>query len=278
VSGFHSIVSSGTSSKQLNVETDARFVGYGSMLMEAALATLVLIAVMAGIGMAYDAGELGILHGTDAWQYHYASWDASKGLGSKIAAVVAGSANMMGSIGIPVAFGTAIIGVFIASFAGTTLDTAVRLQRYVVSELSQDMKIKWMQNSYVATLIAVLSAALLAFAGETGGKGALKLWPMFGGVNQLLASMALLTLTSYLKQKGGKKFLATALPCSFMLVMTVWGVICNELNFIKESSWLLVLINGGILLLAIMMIYESVRIIGVFWNGSGIEKRFGEVR
>jgi len=241
ISGFHAIVSSGTSSKQLNVETDALFVGYGSMLMEAALATLVLVAVMAGIGMAYDGGALGTLHGTAAWQHHYASWDTAKGLGDKIAAVVIGSANMMGSLGIPRAFGTVIMGVFIASFAGTTLDTAVRLQRYVVAELGENLHLKRTRNAYAATAFAVLTAAVLAFTTGAHGKGALKLWPMFGGVNQLLAALALLTLTAYLKQKGGRKFWVTAVPCAFMTVMTIWSVVFNEIHFIRDASWFLVL-------------------------------------
>lgn len=259
VSGFHSIVSSGTSAKQLDIETDSLFVGYGSMLMEGALATVVLIAVMAGIGIAYDAGDAGILSGTAAWQHHYASWQASSGLGSKISAVVIGSANMMSSIGIPEQIGIAIIGVFIASFAGTTLDTAVRLQRYVIEEIGKDIGLPSIGNRYIATTLAVLTAALLAFVSGADGKGALTLWPMFGGVNQLLAALALLTLTSYLRSKGGKGYLVTMIPCIFMLVMTIWAVACNEINFIGQSDWLLATINGGTLLLSIWMVIESLR-------------------
>lgn len=259
VSGFHSIVSSGTSAKQLDIESDSLFVGYGSMLMEGALATVVLIAVMAGIGIAYDTGDAGILTGSAAWQHHYASWQASSGLASKISAVVVGAANMISSLGIPDRIGIAIIGVFIASFAGTTLDTAVRLQRYVVEEIGKDIGLPAIGNRYTATTIAVVSAAVLAFVSGADGKGALTLWPMFGGVNQLLAALALLTLTSYLKKQGGKGYLVTLLPCVFMLVMTVWAVGSNEINFIEKSNWLLAAINGGTLLLAVWMVIETVR-------------------
>ncbi len=81
---------------------------------------------------------------------------------------------------------------------------------------------------------------------------------MFGAVNQLLAALGLLVLTIYLKKKGGLKFLVAALPCIFMLVMTIWGAVMNKKNFITSGNWLLILINGIILLLAIWMIVESI--------------------
>ncbi len=258
ISGFHSLVSSGTSSKQVEKESDALFVGYGSMLLESALAVLVIIAVAAGIGIAYKTLDGNILTGEAAWKTHYASWQASAGLGSKIDAFVTGSANMMHSIGIPMGLGIIIIGVFIASFAGTTLDTATRIQRYVVTELSSNIKLNFLTNKYSATSFAVITAAALAFATGADGTGALKLWPMFGAVNQLLAALGLLVLTIYLKKKGGFKFLVAALPCIFMLVMTIWGAVMNEKNFIASGNWLLILINGIILLLAIWMIVESI--------------------
>ncbi len=258
ISGFHSLVSSGTSSKQVEKESDALFVGYGSMLLESALAVLVIIAVAAGIGIAYKTLDGNVLTGAAAWKTHYASWQASAGLGSKIDAVVTGSANMMHSIGIPIGLGIIIMGVFIASFAGTTLDTATRIQRYVVTELSSNIKLNFLTDKYAATAFAVITAAALAFATGADGTGALKLWPMFGAVNQLLAALGLLVLTIYLKKKGGLKFLVAALPCIFMLVMTIWGAVMNEKNFITSGNWLLILINGIILLLAIWMIVESI--------------------
>lgn len=263
VSGFHCLVSSGTSAKQLGNERDAQFVGYGSMLFEAALATLVLIAVSAGIGMAYevknaDGVVLEVLRGSAAWQHHYASWEASSGLGAKLAAVVVGSANMLGTIGVPAELGIVIIGVFIASFAGTTLDTATRLQRYVIAELASGSRMTFAANKYVATAIAVVSAAVLAFVTGADGKGALELWPMFGGVNQLLAALALLALTNYLREKGGKAYLVTAIPCVFMVFMTLWSVGFNELHFVQKGNWMLAFVNGLTLLLAIWFVIESI--------------------
>lgn len=257
ISGFHSLVSSGTSSKQVSKESDALFIGYGSMLMEAALATIVIIAVAAGIGMAYKSGEGNILTGTAAWNHHYSSWMASGGLKSKINAVVIGSANMIGAIGIPKTLGIIIMGVFIASFAGTTLDTATRIQRYIIAELFNDINIKFMTNRFVATAFAVITAAILAFSTGAHGKGALTLWPLFGAVNQLLAALALLLITIYLKRKSGFKYLITGIPCLFMLSMTIWSVIVNELNFFTKQNWLLIIINGIIIILSIWMVIES---------------------
>jgi carbon starvation protein len=257
ISGFHALVSSGTSSKQISKPQDALFVGYGSMLMEAVLATLVIIAVCAGIGLAYKTVDGQILKGATAWNQHYVSWAASRGLGSKVNAMVIGSANMIETLGISKTFATVLIGLFIASFAGTTLDSAARIQRYVVSELFLNLNIKFMINKYAASGFAVVSAAILAFVTGANGKGALILWPMFGAVNQLLAALTLLLLAEYLKRKGKYKYLVTAIPCGFMLIITIWAVFINEINFIKEANWLLVAINGAVLVLSIWVVIES---------------------
>jgi len=257
ISGFHSLVASGTSPKQVAKETDCQFVGYGSMLLEGALAVLVIICVGAGIGMALKIEGGAILKGTEAWQYQYSSWMGAKGLSDKIAPVVIGAANMMGALGLPEAVGVTLMGVFIASFAGTTLDTSVRIQRYVVSELASDLRIGFLANRWSATSFAVLTAAALAFATGADGTGAMKLWPLFGSANQLLASLALLVVTIYLKRKGGLKFVVTAVPCLIMLVITNWAMVQNEGNFLASENWLLVAIGGGIFALALWMTVEA---------------------
>jgi len=257
ISGFHSLVASGTSSKQISKETDCHFVGYGSMLLESFLAMLVLICVAAGIGMALKLDNGTILTGQDAWQHQYSTWIGAKGLSDKIAPVVIGAANMMGKIGIPEAVGITLMGVFIASFAGTTLDTSTRIQRYVISELATDLRIPFLANRWVATSFAVLTAAGLAFATGADGTGAMKLWPLFGSANQLLAALALLVVTLYLKRNGGLKFIVTAVPCLIMLVITNWAMVKNEVSFIKKADWLLVIIGGGIFALALWMTIEA---------------------
>ncbi|WP_299977351.1 carbon starvation protein A [Desulfobacula sp.] len=257
ISGFHSLVSSGTSSKQVRDETDSLFVGYGSMLMEGALATLVIIAVSAGIGMGYVTKSGETLVGVAAWTTHYSSWAAAAGLGSKIAAFVNGSANMIASTGLPNSVAVVIMGVFVASFAGTTLDTATRIQRYIVSELFGSLKMNFLTGKYVATFIAVATALALAFATGAGGKGALKLWPLFGAVNQTLAGLVLIIITVYLKTKGGTKWLISGIPAVFMMVMTIWALVLNQTKFGTADNTLLQVVNGLILLLAIWITVEG---------------------
>ena len=268
ISGFHSLVASGTSSKQVAKETDCQFVGYGSMLLESFLAVLVLVCVAAGIGMALKLDDGTILTGQAAWQHQYGTWIGAKGLSDKIAPVVNGAANMMATLGLPETVGITLMGVFIASFAGTTLDTSTRIQRYVVSELANDLRIPFLANRWIATTFVVVTAAGLAFATGADGKGAMKLWPLFGTANQLLAALALLVVTLYLKSKGGLKFIVTALPCLVMLVITNWAMVKNEIIFLTDEKyagekWLLSTIGAVIFVLALWMTIEALMAFGL---------------
>ncbi|MBL7225789.1 MAG: carbon starvation protein A [Desulfobacteraceae bacterium] len=257
ISGFHSLVSSGTSAKQVRNEDDSLFVGYGSMLMEGVLATMVIIAVAAGIGMGYTPKGGEALTGVAAWTTHYSSWAAAAGLGSKISAFVVGAANMIGSLGIPKGVCLVIMGVFVASFAATTLDTATRIQRYVVAELFGHLKLNFLTGRYIATFIAVGSALVLAFVTGAGGKGALTLWPLFGAVNQTLAALVLIIITIYLQAKGGLKWMVSGLPAIFMSVMTIWAVIMNQFKFLGAQNMLLTVINVCILVVAVWIAVEG---------------------
>jgi carbon starvation protein len=258
ISGFHSLVSSGTSAKQVRNENDSLFVGYGSMLMEGSLAVLVIIAVSAGIGMGYTTKSGETLTGIAAWSTHYSSWAAAAGLGSKISAFVDGSANMIMAIGIPKQFTLAIMAVFVASFAGTTLDTATRIQRYVIGELGSSLKLNFLTDRYVGTAVAVGTALILAFATGASGKGALKLWPLFGAVNQTLAALALIIITLYLKAKGGLKWMVAGLPAVFMSIMTLWAVILNQVSFGTAHNTMLQVINLIVLIIAAWILVEGV--------------------
>ncbi|MBN1816312.1 MAG: carbon starvation protein A [Sedimentisphaerales bacterium] len=264
ISGFHSLVAGGTSPKQIAREPDAQFVGYGSMLTEGMLAVLVILCVTAGIGLGYNG-----LTGNEAWYARYGAWVGSRTLGDSLQPVVVGAANMMGSLGIPQGLGFAIMGVFISSFAGTTLDTAVRIQRYVVGELAEDLKIPVLGNRWTATTIAVVTAAFLAFTNtneqghlifNAGGKGAQRLWPLFGTTNQLLAALALLVVTMYLKRKGGCKYLIAAVPCVIMLVLTSWAMVLELQSNYHAKKWPLVVVGGGVFLLAIWMTIETIAV------------------
>ncbi len=272
ISGFHSLVSSGTSAKQVRYETDSLFVGYGSMLMEGALAILVIIAVAAGIGMGYVTKTGETLVGTAAWTSHYSSWAAAQGLGSKVMAFVDGSANMIASYGVPGHIAVIIMGVFVASFAGTSLDTATRIQRYILSEMFENVKLTALTGKYVSTFFAVGTALLLAFATGPSGNGALKLWPLFGAVNQTLAGLALIIMTVYLKDKGGMKWLITGIPALFMMVMTIWALILNQGSFGTAHNTLLQVVNAIILILAVWITVEGILRFASVTPGEGFQK------
>ncbi len=258
ISGFHALVSSGTSAKQVRDERDSLFVGYGSMLLEGTLATLVVIAVAAGIGLGYTTKAGETLSGVAAWTTHYSSWASAAGLGSMVSAFVDGSANMIMTLGIPKQFTLAIMAVFVASFAGTTLDTATRIQRYVIGELGNSIKLPVLNDRWTGTAIAVGTALILAFATGADGKGALKLWPLFGAVNQTLAALALIIITLYLKARGGLKWLIAGLPALFMSVMTIWALILNQVKFGTAHNLLLQVINLCILVIAVWIAVEGV--------------------
>jgi carbon starvation protein len=165
---------------------------------------------------------------------------------------------MIESTGIPHDLAIIIMGVFVASFAGTTLDTATRIQRYVVSEIATDLKINVFRNRYLATLFVVVTAALLAFATGADGMGALTLWPMFGAVNQTLASLALIIITLYLRRKGAFYWLVSGLPALFMAIMTLWATFMNQAEFFKNLQWLLFIINGLIILIVVWITTEGI--------------------
>ena len=209
---------------------------------------------------------IGVLTGVSAWQAHYHSWTASAGLGSKLEAVVIGISNMLVAIGIPTGVGVVIMGVFIASFAGTTLDSATRIQRYMITELGKGNPL--LENKWIATLIAVVSGGILAFSSGANGKGALLLWPMFGAINQLLAALALLVATVYLNKKLKKRrySLVTGLPCLFMTIMTIWATVLNQLAFYTQGQWGLSIINGILLVLACWIVGEGALVLATLFR------------
>jgi carbon starvation protein len=286
VSGFHCLVSSGTSSKQLRCETDAHVVGYGSMLLEAFLAILVVVSVGAGLGLGWPQEHPG-LAGAPLWRTIYGDWTKVTG-GAAIAAFVVGSGNFLQALGIDATFARALVGVLVASFAGTTLDTATRLQRYVVQELAatalpQDAAWKpgrprpvltalqwpaWLLTTpHGATLFAVASAFLLALMPPPGkpwtaatlGTGGLILWPLFGATNQLLAGLSLLVVSFYLLRRGLPTWFAAA-PMVFMLAMPAWALAIDLQRWWAGGSWVLVAVALVMLVVEAWMALEAVRL------------------
>ncbi len=260
ISGFHSLVSSGTSSKQCDNETSALSIGFGGMLMEGMLATFVIIACGAGLALGLSEGGQ-TFDGVAAFNHHYSSWGAAAGLNSKIKAFVVGASNMITSLGIPFEIIITIMGVFVTSFAATTLDTATRLQRYIVSEIALAVNLPSVSKKHPATIIAVGTALILAFSTGVDGKGALTLWPLFGACNQLLAGLALLVVTIYLARRKEPIFF-TAIPMIFMLIMTSWAIKINLVNYFYSGKWLLFVIGLIVVLLEIWMIIESLIVFG----------------
>jgi carbon starvation protein len=278
VSGFHCLVSSGTSSKQLQHETDAYAVGYGSMLLEGFLAVLVIIAVGGGIGLGWPEEYPG-LSGTQLWHALYSDWKDVTG-GKAIAAFVVGSGNFLESLGIGATMSRAIIGVLVASFAGTTLDTATRLQRYVVQELSGTLlkrvqpslvtqPLRWLTTTHGATLFAVTTAFCLAmlpapgkgWSLETIGTGGLILWPLFGATNQLLAGLSLLVVSFYLRRRKLPTWIA-GLPMIFMLAMPAWALFYNIQVWLSGGNFGLVIVALVMLAIEIWLIIEGILLWG----------------
>jgi carbon starvation protein len=245
ISGFHGLVGSGTSSKQLNKDTDARYVGYGGALGEGTLAVTSIIACTAGFA---------VFVGIDGWHAHYGSWAAASA--GATSAFVNGVGVLASGIGIPTHVATIFAAVVVISFAATTLDTAVRLQRYIIGELGVEYGVKLVQNRWVATTIAVVSCALLAL-GLDRGAGGMRIWPLFGTTNQLLAGLSLLIISLFLYRLK-RPFWVTAIPMTFLLVMTTWAMILNLRRFAGESQTLLLVVGGAIFVLEIWLLFEAV--------------------
>ncbi len=276
VSGFHCLVSSGTSSKQLACETDAQYVGYGAMLLEGALAVVVILACCAGVGMGkFERNASGQYERVAAeatgpyaeWRQHYkldTKWSDFK-LREKVGAFVEGGANFLSAIGIPLKFGIALIAVLVASFAATTLDTATRLQRYVIQELAGTVGIQPLTNKYAATALAVILGGALAMlpaeAGKSLGTGGLILWPLFGATNQLLAGLAFMVTVFYLWRRNKPVWFAF-IPMVLMLILPAWGLLWQmfhpEFGWWQSGDYLLLSIGGAVLCLQIWMIIEGI--------------------
>lgn len=177
--------------------------------------------------------------GMAAWRTRYdtsVKWDKF-GLDAKVGAFIDGGANFLAAIGIPLKLGIGLISVLVACFAATTLDSATRLQRYVVQEIGSGLKLPPLRNMYVATIVAVVLGgwiALLPNAEGVRGKGGLLLWPLFGATNQLLAGLAFMVTTFYLWRRN-KPVWFVAIPMVIMIVMPAWAL-CWQL-FNSEAGW-----------------------------------------
>jgi len=230
ISGFHSLVGSGTSSKQLDNEKDTKLIGYGAMLIEG------LVAIVALISIGYIAG--------------------AKGTPAQIFAN--GVAEFMSKFGIPVSFGRVFVILSFSAFALTSLDTATRIGRYMLQEMTTRANgtKSPLNNIYAATAVTVgLSALLLSY-------GYQKIWPIFGSANQLLAGLSLLAVSAWLAKSGKKNFM-TVIPMIFMFAVTLTALALVARNNFAGGSLIIGILAVILFLLAIVLIITT---INTFWG------------
>jgi len=249
ISGFHGLVSSGTTSKQVGCMTDARPIGYGAMLGEGSLGMLAVLASTAGFA---TFGE---------WSGHYASWGDANGLAAKLGAFVNGGAHFVSAVGIPVETGRTFIAVMVIAFAATSLDTGARIQRLVISELAEHYGVKPLTNRYAAGAVGISAALLLALT-QAGGQGGLALWPLFGTTNQLVAGVTLLVVSVWLRRLG-RPIVYTLVPMLLVggatLVAMVGEVWSYWGNF--SDQWLLAGIGSVVLAADVWVLIEGLRLL-----------------
>ncbi|GAA1763714.1 carbon starvation protein A [Kocuria aegyptia] len=239
ISGFHGIVASGTSSKQLDKEPDARFVGYFGAVGEGLLALGAIIATTAGFRTIAD------------WEAVYSAF----GQGG-VAAFVQGGASVVNSgLGIPPSLSATILATMAVLFAATTMDTGIRLQRFVVQEAGHIMGANI--GKVVSTLIVLAVAMGLTFSAGADGSGGMLIWPLFGTTNQLLAGLTLSMIAVILLRKG-RPVLPVLVPLVFLLVMSVYALIVQLGQFWAAENWFLLVLDVIILIAALWVIVESV--------------------
>ncbi|ELY76800.1 carbon starvation CstA family protein [Natrinema pallidum] len=208
ISGFHSLVSSGTTAKQLDKETDARLIGYGGMLGEGLLAAVALSTLAV-----------------------WGAPDVEGGIGAALPNFASGGGVILTSLGVPETAGAVFMALVLCSFLLTSTDTAVRLGRYMMEEIvgtpagrtdtGLNMNLRSIvRGRYTNPIVQIVPAYLLVVSGQW-----VVLWQLFGGANQLLAALALLTVTVWLANwDDNKQLVSTGVPMAIMVVITVLGL------------------------------------------------------
>ncbi|MFB6131618.1 MAG: carbon starvation protein A [Salinigranum sp.] len=245
ISGFHSLVSSGTTAKQLNRETDARLIGYGGMLGEGLLATVAL-STLAVAGIKVSGG----------------------GIGQALPNFAKGGGIILTSLGIPASFGGPFMALVLVSFLLTSTDTAVRLGRYLMEELvgtPENAVEEYAAHRYVNPFVQGIPAYILITSGSW-----LTLWQLFGGANQLLAALALTTATVWLANwDDSKQLISTGAPMAIMVTITtlalLWLALHDNLyvKFIQgqQMSTMATLSAVVQIVLALVLVYIGLSIV-----------------
>lgn len=260
ISGFHGLVASGTTSKQVDKLSHTRLIGYGAMLGEGILALASTLAAVAGIALVASCNlpAVGFVENLN-WSIYYDSWAHASG--NKAAAFVLGGGALIEQLGISASVAKTLMAVLVISFAATTLDTATRVQRFVVTEIGYAVKIKPLTNRYLATGVAILPAIILTLWNfPDPASGVVKqagwiLWPIFGASNQMLAALTLMVLTLYFWRRK-KPVLLLALPMVFIMVVTLVSFILKSGDFFGNNNVLFV-INFILMILIVWMIVEG---------------------
>ena len=261
ISGFHGLVSSGTTSKQLSKLSHARMIGYGAMLGEGSLALASTMAAVAGIGLVAACTLPGQGAVSDlSWAVYYDSW-AHAGA-NKASAFVLGGGAFLASLGIPDDVARTLMAVLVISFAATTLDTATRIQRFIVAELGAATGFSVLENRWVATAIAVLPAVLLAFwevpdpgTGRATQAGWV-LWPIFGASNQMLAALTLMVLALYFSARR-RPVLPLVIPMVFAVVVTFLAMSATLMDFVGTGSYAMAALAAVLLGLNVWMLVSG---------------------
>ncbi|WP_456434191.1 carbon starvation CstA family protein [Thermosulfuriphilus sp.] len=240
ISGFHSLVASGTTAKQLSQAGHARPVGYGAMLLETVLALVSLMAV-AGLSLATYKDQLATI--------------------GPIALFSQGVGHFMAALGIPFVLGQSFAGLAVSAFALTSLDTATRVARFTLEEMvGREAELIGPYNRFLATTITVASAAILALSGKWR-----TIWPIMGSANQLLAALALLALFVWLaRSRRPKAFVG--IPTVFMILVTTSSLGLLFFKQYKAGHLLLATVSLGLLVLSLVLVLEASRIIKISWK------------
>ncbi|MBL0887826.1 carbon starvation CstA family protein [Myceligenerans indicum] len=252
ISGFHGMVSSGTSAKQLDKETDARLVGYFGAVGEGLLALGAIIAATAGFATLAN------------WEEVYAEF-GNGGVG----AFVSGGATIVNAgLGIPGGLSATILATTAILFAATTMDTGVRLSRFVVQEAGDLMGLRI--SKVVGTVVAVGVAVGITFSMGAGGDGGLQvIWPLFGTTNQLLASLTLAVVAVILLQRK-RNALPALVPLVFVLIMSVYALIVQLGTFATNGQWLQLVLDVIILVASLWVAFEAAIAMVRAWRGPEI--------
>jgi carbon starvation protein len=244
ISGFHSLVAGGTTGKQLPCETDARRVGYNAMLLESVLSVCVLLA----IGSAMNFID-----------YKSVVWPSDPAVNSNpiLGFSLAAGQLFHQAVGIPVALGAVFGILLVEGFVITTLDAAVRLNRYLFEELWAILfkkTPKLMKHYWFNAAISVVVMWLLAYSNAFSS-----LWPIFGTANQLLAALALLAISSWLLLRK-KKNAFTLIPAIFMLLTTLASLVILLGNYIRSKNYVLILADLLLLFLSAGVVWLVLKI------------------